>query len=42
MEVEIPTEAYDDGVVTEDEDAQLQKALELLRSGQVTAGEVQQ
>lgn len=42
VEVEIPTEAYDDGVVTEDEDAQLQKALELLRSGQVTAGEVQQ
>lgn len=42
VEVEIPTEAYDDGVVTEEEDAQLQKALELLRSGEVTAGEVQQ
>ena len=41
VEVEIPTEAYDDGVVTEDEDAQLQKALELLRSGSVTAGQIQ-
>ena len=41
VEVEIPAEAYEDGVVTEDEDSQLQKALELLRSGQVKSGVVE-
>ena len=34
IEVEIPDEAYDDGVVTREEDVQLQKAIEVLTRGQ--------
>ena len=30
MEVELPEDAYEDGIVTEEEDTQLQKALEIL------------
>ncbi|MBR5930963.1 MAG: S41 family peptidase [Lachnospiraceae bacterium] len=33
-EVELPDEVYEDGIVTEEEDVQLQKAIELLGGGQ--------